>query len=140
MERENPPLASVVVILNVSFTPTTVDASGSQYGADYSNAFSTTLTAGTNPLSQITWNWGDSTTPTSNSASSGTNTASHAYASAGTDTITVQATDTANYYQTATQAITVDAYPIFTVSSISNASIIYQGISEAFNITTTSGI
>jgi hypothetical protein len=120
-----------------AITPTSVYADGHQYGADYSNAFSTTLSAGTNPLSQITWNWGDGTASTTNSALSGTNTASHAYASAGTDTITVQATDTSNYYQTATQAITVNPYPIFTVSSISNASIIYEGVNETFNITTT---
>ena len=118
-----------------AITPTSVYASGSQYGADYTNVFSTTLSAGTNPLSSITWNWGDGTASTTNSAVSGTNTASHAYS--GSSTLSVQATDTANHYQTATQSITVNPYPIFSISSISNASVIYEGVSEAFNITTT---
>lgn len=120
-----------------AITPTTVDASGSQYGADYQNTFSTSLTAGTNPLSTINWAWGDGTTATTNTATSGTNTASHAYASSGTDTITVTATDSEGYYSSATQVITVNAYPIFTLSAIGYPATIYSGVPETFNITTT---
>lgn len=120
-----------------AITPTTVYASGSQYGADYSNPFSVSLSDGTNQISSISWNWGDNTAPTSNSASTGVNTASHAYSSSGTYPLSVQVTDTSNLYSTATQDISVSPYPMFTVSAISNDSIIYQGVNEIFNITTT---
>ena len=118
-------------------TPTTVFANGNQYGADYSNTFLTSLSAGTNPLNQITWNWGDGTTNTVNGATLGSNTASHAYASAGTYTLGLTVSDTANYYNTASDSITVNSYPIFTLSAIGNASIIYQGVLSSYNITIT---
>ena len=120
-----------------SVSPTTVFANGNQYGANYSNTFSTSLSAGTNPLNQITWNWGDGTTNTINNANIGTNTASHAYASSGTYTIGLTVSDTSNYYNTASDSITVNPYPIFTLSAIGNASIIYRGVPSTFNITIT---
>ena len=118
-------------------TPTTIFANGNQYGADYSNIFSTSLSAGTNALNQITWNWGDGTANTVNGATLGSNTASHAYASSGTYTLGLTVSDTANYYNTASDSITVNPYPIFTLSAISNASIIYQGVLSSYNITIT---
>ena len=118
-------------------SPTTVFANGNQYGADYSNTFSTSLSAGTNPLNQITWNWGDGSSNTVNGATLGTNTASHAYASSGTETLGLTVSDTASYYSTSSTSITINPYPIFTLSAIGNSSIIYQGVSYTYNITIT---
>ncbi len=109
-------------------------------GSTYSNTFSVGLTSGTNPLNQITWNFGDSSTPNTNSAVT-VNTQTHSYTTAGTYNLVVTATDSANYYNTSTTSITVNPYPYPIISNfVANSSSIYQGIDFAYNATATQNV
>ncbi len=113
---------------------------GTPAGSSYINNFSLYLTAGTNPLSQLVWAWGDGTTATTNNGYIGINTAEHSYpnpASSTTQSLTLTASDTNNHYSSSTQTINVNPYPNPILSSITLPTIAYKGVSQNYSLTIT---
>ena len=126
-----PQIGTVVLPTTVYNTPPS---------STYSNTFSVGLTSGTNPLKQITWNFGDNSTPNTNPAGT-VNTQTHSYTTAGTYNLVLTATDSANYYSTSTTPITVNSYPYPIISNfVANSTSIYQGIDFTYNATATQNV
>ena len=117
-----------------TISPTTVY--NSPTGSTYSNTFNVNLQAGTNSLNQITWNFGNGSSPVTNPAQAGTNTQSYAYPNVGSYNLVVTATDSANYYNSTNATITVNQYPYPYISDFqANSTTIYQGIDFQYNAT-----
>ncbi len=115
-------------------------------GSSYTTPFYTTLTAGTNSLETLDWNFGNGNTY-SNGAVSGSNSQDNAYSSTGTYTATAKAIDTSGYYSTSTTSISVTSYPMPSIGNIyitnpnngTIASNIYTGIDFDYNVNVTKG-